>query len=142
MGRDLLTLDELGECITVFTPTDYGNLIFEATDQYLKGDYDGSADTWREVLKLNANYNLAFVGIGRALMRQEKFGEAMVFFKMAHDRENYGRAYRYYRKEAAEDKLGWGVAGLAAIVVIWVSVKRVKKMKWEVEEYERKKAGR
>jgi len=142
MGRDLYTLDELGSAITVFTPTDYGNLIFDATDRYLKGDYDGSADTWREVLKYNANYNLAFIGIGRALMRQENYGEAMDYFEMAHDRENYGRAYRYYRKENAEDRIGWVVAGIAVVVVLSVTVKTVRKMKREVDEYERKKAGR
>ncbi|MBR1607832.1 MAG: NHL repeat-containing protein, partial [Clostridia bacterium] len=90
MGRDLLVLDENENSITVFTPTDYGNLIYLASDQYLKGDYEGSADTWRQVLRLNANYNLAFIGIGRSLMRQEHYSEAMEYFKMAHDRENYG----------------------------------------------------
>ena len=77
MGNDLFVLDENESSITVFSPTEYGNLIYQANDQYLKGDYDGSADTWREVLKLNANYNSAFIGIGRALMRQEAYSEAM-----------------------------------------------------------------
>ncbi|MBR4332183.1 MAG: NHL repeat-containing protein [Clostridia bacterium] len=142
MGTDLICLDE-NECsITVFTPTEYGNLIYQASNQYLKGDYDGSADTWREVLKLNANYNLAFIGIGRALMRQEQYGEAMEYFKMAHDRENYGRAYRYYRKQLVEQNIGWIVAGLACLVIIPLAVGRVKKMKWEVEAYERSKVVR
>ncbi|MBQ3079843.1 MAG: hypothetical protein IJC48_07600 [Clostridia bacterium] len=142
MGRDLYCLDELGCTITVFKPTDYGNLIFEATDQYLKGDYDESADTWRKVLKLNANYNLAFIGIGRALMRQEEFEEAMEYFKMAYDQENYGRAYRYYRKEKIEGNIGWIVAVLAVLLIVPLIIRRIRNMKWEVQEYERKKAGR
>lgn len=142
MGHDLLCLDELGSSITVFKPTDYGNLIYKATDEYIKGDYDGSADTWREVLKLNANYNLGFIGIGRALMRQEDFEGAMEYFKMAYDRENYGRAYRYYRKEAIEDKIGWIVAAVAVVLVIPLAIGRVRKMKAEVDEYARKQAQR
>lgn len=142
MGNDLYCLDELGCAITVFKPTDYGNLIYKATDQYLKGDYDGSADTWRQVLKLNANYNLAFVGIGRALMRQENFEEAMKYFKMAYDQENYGRAYRYYRKEMIEDNIGWIVAVAVVLICVILITKVVKKMKWEVLAYERKKQGR
>lgn len=142
MGNDLYCLDELGCMITVFKPTDYGNLIFEATDQYLKGDYDASADTWREVLKLNANYNQAFIGIGRALMRQENFEEAMKYFKMAYDQENYGRAYRYYRKDRIEENIVWVVAVIVVLLVFPLVIKRIRKMRWGVMEYERKKAGR
>jgi len=141
MGHDLYALDE-NECsITVFTPTDYGSLIYQASDQYLSGDYDGSADTWREVLRLNANYNLAFIGIGRSLMRQEKFEEAMEYFKMAYDRENYGRAYRYYRKELIEDNIIWIVVAVAAVLVVPLIIRQGKKMKEEVEAYERRKAA-
>jgi len=139
MGDDLYALDE-NECsITVFTPTEYGRLIYQACDQYLTGDYDGSADTWREVLKLNANYNLAFIGIGRALMRQENFKEAMDYFKMAYDRENYGRAYRYYRKEMIEENIVWIVLVVAAVLVVPLVIRQVKKMKEEVEAHERRK---
>ena len=141
MGTDLYALDE-NECsITVLTPTEYGNLIYQASDQYLSGDYDGSADTWREVLRLNANYNLAFIGIGRSLMRQEKFGEAMEYFKMAYDRENYGRAYRYYRKEMIEENIVWIVLAVAAVLVVPLIIRQVKKMKEEVEDDERRKTA-
>lgn len=139
MGFDLFALDE-NECsITVFTPTEYGSLIYLASDQYLRGEYDESADTWREVLRLNANYNLAFIGIGRALMRQENYKEAMDYFKMAYDHENYGRAYRYYRKELVEENIVWAVAAIVIVLVVPLVVRQVKKMKMEVEAYERQK---
>ena len=141
MGKDLLVLDETECSITVFTPTDYGNLIYRANDEYLRGQYDTSADTWREVMKLNANYDPAFIGIGRALLREEKYADAMRYFKMAHDRENYGRAYRYYRKESAEKSIGWIVAVLAALLIVPLVVSGVKKMRMEVEADERRKAS-
>ena len=137
MGRDLIVLDELAGAITVFTPTEYGNLIYDANDAYLKGDYDGSALLWEDVLKHNANYNLAFIGIGRSLMRQENYKEAMEYFKMAHDRENYGRAFRFYRAEWVEENIAWLVIGLAAILLIPVIRSSMKKMRMEVEAYER-----
>ena len=141
MGRDLLVLDE-NECsITLFTPTEYGNLIYLANDQYLRGQYDTSADTWREVLKLNANYDPAFIGIGRSLLREEQYAEAMRYFKMAHDRENYGRAYRYYRKESVESRVGWIVAVIAALLIVPLIVRQVRKMKGEVEANERRKSA-
>ena len=137
MGRDLFVLDQNGGSITVFTPTEYGNLIYDATDSYLRGDYDGSAEIWDEVLKLNANYNLAFIGIGRALMRQESYEEAMDYFKMAKDRDNYGRAFRFWRAEWVEENILWVVAVLLVVLIVPIIRSKIKKMRMEVEAYER-----
>ncbi len=141
MGLDLMVLDQNENSITVFTPTEYGKLIYQASEEYLRGDYDVSADTWREVLKLNANYNLAFIGIGRSLMRQEQYEEAMRYFKMAHDRENYGRAYRYYRKIVVERNIGWIVAVVAALLIVPPLLRFIKKTRSEVSAYEHRTAA-
>ncbi len=137
MGHDLFVLDELSGAITVFTPTEYGELIYTAIDAYLKGEYDGSADLWHEVLKLNANYNLAFIGIGRSLMRQENYEEAMDYFKMAYDRDNYGRAFRFYRKDWVEENIWWMIIVIAAVLITPLVLRTVKKMRMEVEAHER-----
>ena len=139
MGTDLLVLDELDCSVTVFTPTEYGNLIYQASEQYLRGDYDGSADTWEKVLQLNANYNLAFIGIGRSKMRAEEYEEAMALFKMAHDRDNYGQAFRYYRKIWVEKNILWVVLIIAVLVVFSFVRKTIRKVKWEVAAYEHNK---
>ena len=137
MDKDLFVLDASECSITVFTPTEYGNLIYQANEAYYTGNYDGSAELWEKVLRHNANYNLAFIGIGRSLMRQEQFTEAMDYFKMAMDRDNYGRAFRLYRKVWVEENVGWVVALLAAIIIIPVVLRSIKRMKWEVEMHER-----
>lgn len=139
MGTDLLVLDELDCSVTVFAPTEYGNLIYQASEQYLRGDYDGSAETWEKVLQLNANYNLAFIGIGRSKMRAEEYEEAMALFKMAHDRDNYGRAFRYYRKIWVEKNILWVVLIIAVLVVFSFVRKTIRKVKWEVAAYEHNK---
>ena len=136
MGYDLFVLDQLENSVTVFTPTEYGTMIYDAIETYLDGQYDRSADLWRDVMKLNANYPLAFRGIGRALLRQEKFSEAMSYFKKAHDPENYGRAFKLYRKDWVEKNAGWLVLILAAALVVPLAIGRVKRMKWEVIEHE------
>ena len=136
MGYDLLVLDGLKNSVTVFTPTEYGQMIYDATDTYLKGDYDESAELWEEVMKLNANYPLAFRGLGRAMLRQEKYQEAMNYFEMAHDREDYGRAFKQYRKHWIEKNVIWIVLILAALMLIPLIIGRVKKAKWEVIMHE------
>lgn len=137
MDHDLFVLDQNEGNITVFAPTEYGELIYDASAAYLKGDYDGSAELWEEVLKLNANYDLAFIGIGRALLRQDHYTEAMDYFEMAHDRENYGRAFRLYRKVWVEENIGWIVILLAAVMIIPLVRRSIKKVRMEVEMYER-----
>lgn len=134
MDTDLLVLDS-NECsVTVFTTTEYGSLIYAANDRYLVGDYDGSADLWREVLRLNGNYNLGFIGIGRSLLRQERYEEAMEYFRYPRDWKNYGEAFRMYRKEWVEKNIGWVFSVLAVGVVVWLVVGKVKRIKAEVNQ--------
>jgi len=142
MGNDLLVLDQNEGSITVFTPTDYGQLIYDASAAYLRGDYDGSAAYWEKVLQKNANYNLAFIGIGRALMRQEDFAQAMEYFEMARDRDNYGRAFRQYRKEWVEENIGWMAAVIVLILVVPLVLRKIKKMRMEVTMYERNQVAK
>ena len=138
-GYDLFVLDQLENSITVFTPTEYGMTVYNAIQKYQEGQYDESAEIWQEVVKFNANYPLAFRGIGRTLLRQEKYEEAMEYFRMAHDRDNYGRTFKLYRKEWIEKNILWLFLGLALILVIPLILGRIRRMKWEVMMHEHSK---
>ncbi len=142
IGYDLITLDEFTGNITVFTPTRYGQLIYQASKQYLNGDYDKSAETWKEVQKLNANYNLAYIGIGRSMMREENYTGAMENFKTAYNRENYSKAYRYYRQEWMEKNILWVALVILTLTVFLIARNKIRKSKWEVSEHDRGKALR
>ena len=137
MGTDLLVLDEFTGRVTVFSATEYGQLIYVASEKYLKGDYEGSAQIWQEVQKLNANYPLAYIGIGRAQMRQDDFEGAMKSFKAAHNRVNYSKAYRYYRQEWLEKNIWWIAAIILVLVIIFIGKGTIRRTRWEVSEYDR-----
>lgn len=139
MGNDLFVLDQFENNVTVFTPTEYGMQIYDAIETYLKGEYDRSAELWNDVMKHNANYPLAYRGIGRALLRQDKFAEAMDYFEKAHDRENYGRAFKLYRKEWVKENVWWIVLILAVLLLVPVICGRIKRTKWEVIMHEQGK---
>ena len=136
MGYDLLVLDQLENSVTVFHTTEYGQTIYDASEAYLEGKYDESAELWQNVMKMNANYPLAFRGIGRAVLRQNEYREAMDYFEMAHDRQNYGRAYKLYRKEWVERNIWWILLILAAVLIIPLAIGKVKKTKGEVLAHE------
>lgn len=139
MGYQLLVLDQLKSTVTVFSPTEYGMMIYQAIEAYSKGNYDQSAELWRGVMKLNANYPLAFRGIGQALLWQKDYGEAMNNFEKAHDRRSYGQAFKYFRKQWVERNVLWIVLVLAAVLIVGFILGRIRKWKWEVMVHEHNK---
>ncbi len=134
LGDTLLVMDANLGSITQFTLTEYGTYINEGLSQYKKGDYDGSAATWQKVLKLNGNYDQAYIGIGRAYLRQERYTDAMEYFKLKLDVTNYSKAYKLYRKEWFEENIGYIIAVLAVIIVFGLGFGFVKKARKEVEK--------
>ncbi|MCQ2575852.1 MAG: hypothetical protein MJ162_03840 [Treponema sp.] len=125
VGKDLFVLDTMNASLTVFTPTEYGNLIFKATEEYAVGDYDGSANTWEQVLKMNGNYDLAYIGLGKAELRKENYKEAMDYFKLKRSKRYYSKAFQYYRKEWIEKNLGWVLAVVLVLILVPFITKRI-----------------
>ncbi len=132
IDKDLFVVDSVNATITVFTPTQYGNLIYKATEQFAVGEYDASAETWSKVLDLNGNYALAYIGLGKSYLRQKKYKEAMDCFKLKRDGRDYSKAFKYYRKEWVEAHFGLIVILLLAIVLIPMIVRLIKRIKWEI----------
>ncbi len=133
MDYDLFVLDQLDCAITLFTTTEFGETIYEAIDQFDLGEYDKSEASWRKVMDLDGNYDLAYIGIGRALLRQEKYEEAMDYFELKYDDENYSKAYKQYRKFWVEDHIGVIVLVILAIFLIPMAIGKRKALKYEVE---------
>lgn len=133
-GRDLFVLDSSGGSLTVFTPTELGHMVYDATEYYAVGEYDEAAKVWENVLKINGTYDLAYIGLGKACMRQEDYKGAMDNFGLKHDRKNYSKAFMYYRKEWIEANIGWIVGILAIAVVAWLVNSIVKLVKKEMAD--------
>ena len=115
MGTSLFVLDRQTGTVTRLNLTQYGWYINEAMNYYFDGLYDESALMWDEVLKLNGNYDLAFIGKGRASLRNEDYYEAMKFYEAKYDQESYGKAFQLYRKE-------WIEANIGTILIILISL--------------------
>jgi hypothetical protein len=129
MDRDLFVLDLRDRSITVFTPTYYGKLIFSAIEQFESGEYEASGKTWEEVIKLNGNYDLAYIGIGRSLLGQKKYREAMDYFKLKWDDDNYSMAFKQYRKEWVEKNIALVLFVVFALLCVPLIIGRILKIK-------------
>ncbi|MBZ4666698.1 YIP1 family protein [Mahella sp.] len=129
IGNQILVLDSKLNSVTAFSITEYGSLVNEALSLHHKGHYDEAADRWQQVLHYNSNYELAYIGLGKSLLRQDRFAEAMKNFKLGNKRDLYSKAFQYYRKEVVEQNFGWIVGGIAlAIIAMWLISKYKNKI--------------
>ncbi len=133
MGYDLLVLDQVDCSITLFTPTEYGNLVYQAMDLFQDGEYEASGECWQKLIDLNGNYDLAYIGVGRSLLRQERYEEAMDYFELKWDAENYSKAFQYYRKDWVEENIVAIVAALIVVIVLPLSIGKIRKIKFEID---------
>ena len=123
----LLAIDSAGanSKLVVYAPTQYCDTIMSALACENSNDYDGSMYYWEEVLKRNNNFDLAYIGIGKALYNKAEYDEAMEMFKYAYETTQYSKAFAEMRK---------GIIGRwllpIAILVIAVVVLFLKLLGW------------
>ena len=118
---------------SLFIPTEFGELIYSAIEDFDAGNYEASGESWKKVMELDGNYDLAYIGIGRSLLRQKKYEEAMDYFELKYDEDNYSRAYKQYRKEWVEEHIVVIVIVILAVFLIPMSIGKVKRIKHEID---------
>ena len=121
LGEDILVLDKNQRSLIVYEPTLVGELINQAVKFEYVGDNISAAEIWEEVVVQNANYEYAYIGIGKKYLALEEYELAMENFKIGQDRELYSRAFKMER-DKAERKAFAPVMGLIVFLVIagWV----------------------
>jgi hypothetical protein len=134
MGDTIYALDSRAASITRFDLTIYGQKINDALNEYRAGRYESSAVLWEDVLKMNGNYDLAYIGIGRAALRQGEYQKAMRYYKLKHYREGYGKAFQLYRKQWMEANLWKMILILAIIVLLPPAIRLSIKVGREIRE--------
>ncbi|RAP78686.1 hypothetical protein DL346_06105 [Paenibacillus montanisoli] len=116
LGEQVIVLDKDNNRLTVLEPTRYGSLIREAVVSLDNGKVDQSSEAWGKVLQLNSNFEVAYIGIGKSLMKQGDNKAAMEYFKLGNNREKYSEAFKRYRKQIVMDHFGTIVLCIAAAV--------------------------
>lgn len=120
-GSEIAVLDGITGSVTVFTFTEYADLIISATENYHNGKYDESYEEWQQVLKTNSNLNTAYVNIGKILIRKGEYKKALDYLKLGQNKAYYSKAYKYYRKEILKNNLIWILLGIAAVLSIVIA---------------------
>jgi tetratricopeptide (TPR) repeat protein len=129
----LFVLDSRTAALTCFEFTAYGALINDALNDYKAGRYEASAKVWEQVLKMNGNYEMAYIGIGRAAFRQGDYRKAMEYYKIKYEKDGYGRAFQFYRKQWMEENLWKILLVLGLIIIVHPLVKTITKLVREIQ---------
>jgi hypothetical protein len=137
---NLYVLDMTNRTITVFGMTEYAKKISEAEYYYDDGQYDKSAEMWQDVLKENANLELAYTQIGKVYLRQGKDSEAMKYFKLGNFRGDastkiggFNDAFTQFRKIFIRENILYIFIGIITLLAIrflyYIMVKKKSKRK-------------
>ena len=106
--------------ITIFHPTDYCDTIMSALRNENEHNFSATIDYWEEVLTSNTNFDLAYIGIGKAYYNQGNYEEAMKMLASAYETEYYAKAFAETRKQLLSVILLPLIVGIIVLIVLVV----------------------
>ncbi|MBN1778364.1 MAG: hypothetical protein JW811_09605 [Clostridiales bacterium] len=119
----LLVLDKAYNGIHVFNPTTLTETILKAVALYNDGQYVAAENEWNSILKTNANYFLANLGLGRIAYVRRDWTTAMDQMRKAYNQEYYSDALWKYRAEVVQENAGavmlWLLVAAAAYLILY-----------------------
>ncbi len=130
LGEKLVVTDSTLKCAYILTPTDFGRIALEASEKYYHGQWDEALALNEQILKLNANYEVAYVGIGKNYLMKNEYKKAMEFFKLGNNRTYYSKAYNGYRGEVLKENFGI----VAVIFVTGISLIAASEVRYHRKE--------
>ena len=116
-GNKMLLLNRQDGTFTVYSRTEYGDVLIAALENQNARRYDAAIEDWTEVLKRNSNFDAAYIGIGNALYRNHDYKGAVEQYKYAYDTENYSKAYSELRQQWVSDYL-WLIPIIVAVICV------------------------
>ena len=131
LGDKLIIGDADLKCAYIYEPTDFGSALLKAGEAYYNGDWDEATAHYQDVLRLCANLETAYVGIGKNLLMKEDYEGAMYNFKLGNNREFYSKAYKGHRTNVMKENF-WIIAVVAVLFigsVLWSEVRYHQKQK-------------
>ncbi len=115
----ILDNSEVGYYITVYRPTDYCDAIMKALHSENDHKFSETIVYWQDVLTRNNNFDLAYIGIGKALYHLGEYDEAMKMLSSAYETEYYALAFAEVRKNVISKLMIPLVVGIIALVVLF-----------------------
>lgn len=130
LGDHLVVTDSILKCAYILKPTDFGAAALQASEKYYYGQWDDALALFQDILKMNANYEIAYVGIGKNYLMKDEYKKAMYYFKLGNNRTFYSKAYNGYRGEVLQKHFGI----VAAIFLIFITSIIISEVRYHKKE--------
>ncbi|MGF7031751.1 sugar lactone lactonase YvrE [Paenibacillus mucilaginosus] len=104
---ELFVLDDQENIVQVFRLSEFGQKVDEANQLTLAGNYNGSEKPWGDVLRMNAQFTPAILGLAKAAFHKEDYPKAQALFKEAGDREGYSESFWQIRMLWFQSNFSW-----------------------------------
>ncbi|WP_372661147.1 hypothetical protein [Cohnella sp.] len=101
-----------------FRTTPFADLVHEASNYYVNGRYEQAETLWNKIIAMNSNFDMAYLAIGKALYKSERYKEAMEHFSVARNRTEYSNAFREYRKQYMREHFTEITGGIIGIILV------------------------
>lgn len=127
LKESLVVLDRGKSNVVVYEPTAFGLSVNKAVKLHYDGEDTEAVESWKKVLTLNSNYDIAYIGIGKSLLIEKKNKEALSYFKAGMERKYYSVAYKRYRREVMKEHFGTFLSVVMILIAALLLFKGVKK---------------
>lgn len=126
----LLVLDHAtSDEIIVFSPTEYCKTILSALENENNHNYSQSVEYWQDVLTKNNNFDLAYIGIGKALYNQGDYEGAKKYLEVAYETVFWAKAQNAISDEFTSKWLLFVVVLIIAVAVVLLKLLGMAKKK-------------
>ncbi len=130
----IYVLDSASGSVFMFKQTEFAKTIMNAIRLEKDGKYSEASESWDRVLKLDATYDLAYLGLGKTAYWKGDYEEAGRLFKLCNNRIWYSKAWAELRKDVLAKWFMPIVLFILGIIVLVFVLKIVKKRKAKRKE--------
>ncbi len=140
-NEGIYVLDSSKSNVTILKYTEYGKDVRTAMTLFNDGKYQDALDYWKTVIRKNGNLQIAYIGIGEALLGQKKYTEAMEYFEIGRYKDGYSEAFKSYRKEILQANFTWILIFVVGLLITVYTVsyinKKNKKIDYTIKRYKK-----
>ena len=115
---NIWVLDGGGKNIQVFRKTEFAETVIKAIMAYNEGHYDEATTYYQEIIRQNASFVSAYVGLGKIYQRLEQYDEAIEYFRLANYKAGYSEVYWELRDDWFNHNLVWIIIVVVVIIIL------------------------
>ena len=99
LTHNMLILDNKTKAVTVYTRTDYGDLLIDALKAENNRNYDEAVECYTRILSRNNNFDTAYIGMAKSYYREGDYDKAREYYSYAYNTDGYSQAFKMFRKD-------------------------------------------